>query len=220
MKNINDGLPILAIETSGEVCSVAVFVNEKVYSEVNLNIKNIHSEKIITLVEQALNNAKVKPGELSSIAISIGPGSFTGLRIGLATAKGLALGWRLPICPVNTMEAMALQISEFLKEGEEFFLALNANIEEAYLAKFKKEERGVKKILEIEPVKKNLVKEKVKGAITFGNVKAVEELKYFSQLRSIYVAKYAYFFGKDLVSFDFDYLEPCYFKEFLPGGKK
>jgi len=217
---MSKNLPILAIETSGEVCGAAILVNEKNYSEINLNFKNIHSEKIISLVEQNLRNTKIKPEDLACIAVSIGPGSFTGLRIGLAVAKGLAFGWELPICPVNTMEAMGLQISGSLKKDVEFFIAVNANMEETYLAKFKTNDSGAELLEEIESVNKKVAIEKIKDNLVFGNLKGIEQIKYLSHPRSIYVAKWAYLFGKDLLSFDFDYLEPRYFKEFLPGGRR
>ncbi len=215
---MNEALPMLALETSGELCSVTTLVKENVYSEVNLNFKNIHSEKIIALVEQSLNNAGITGNELKSIAVSIGPGSFTGLRIGLATAKGLAMGWNLPICPVNTMDAMALQISEFVNVKDDFFLVVNANLEEAYLARYQKRVTDVSKLEEIQSVKKKHVSEKIGDSLVYGNLEGINGLKYFSGVRSLYIAKWAYLFGKDLLNFNFDYLEPRYFKEFLPGG--
>jgi tRNA threonylcarbamoyladenosine biosynthesis protein TsaB len=74
---------------------------------------------------------------LGAVAVSSGPGSFTGLRIGMSAAKGIAFGADLPIIPVPTFEALALQIASGLNEGTNFVIANKVNVEELYYAKFK-----------------------------------------------------------------------------------
>src|SRR3989304_4114408 len=76
-------------------------------------------KKIFQLSELLFKAAKTNPSELDSIAVSEGPGSFTGLRIGFSAAKGIAYGANLPILPVPTYEAFALQLSFVLKENDE-----------------------------------------------------------------------------------------------------
>jgi tRNA threonylcarbamoyladenosine biosynthesis protein TsaB len=70
-----------------------------------------HSEILIPLIASVLERARRSVADLSGIAVSIGPGSFTGLRIGLSTAKGLAYGWRIPVCGVSTLLANAARVT-------------------------------------------------------------------------------------------------------------
>ncbi|MCK5458218.1 MAG: tRNA (adenosine(37)-N6)-threonylcarbamoyltransferase complex dimerization subunit type 1 TsaB, partial [Melioribacteraceae bacterium] len=105
---------ILSIETSGELCSVALYFSEQKYDERNILMKHIHSEKLVPMIEELLNSNSVKTNELDWIAVSNGPGSFTGLRIGMTTAKGLAFASNLPILPVPTFDALSLQISIYV----------------------------------------------------------------------------------------------------------
>ena len=88
---------VLAVETSGLLCSVAALINEKEFSEVNINQKYIHSDKLIEIIDTTLNSVDLKLNDMKHIAISVGPGSFTGLRVGLSAVKGIALGASLPV---------------------------------------------------------------------------------------------------------------------------
>ncbi|MFA7422004.1 MAG: tRNA (adenosine(37)-N6)-threonylcarbamoyltransferase complex dimerization subunit type 1 TsaB, partial [Melioribacteraceae bacterium] len=109
---MNNLFPILAVETTGEMCSVAIHLDQKNFIELNYLEKHIHSQKLINMVDSVLSQADVKLENIKAIAVSMGPGSFTGLRIGLAAVKGLAFGSSLGIIPVPTFDAYALQISE------------------------------------------------------------------------------------------------------------
>ncbi|MGE5484100.1 MAG: tRNA (adenosine(37)-N6)-threonylcarbamoyltransferase complex dimerization subunit type 1 TsaB [Ignavibacteriales bacterium] len=97
---------ILGIDTTTVACGVALFA-EDIVAERSLYIRQAHSVKIITLVRDAMRDARVTPEHISAVAVSAGPGSFTGLRIGMATAKGLAFGWGKPVVPVPTLDALA-----------------------------------------------------------------------------------------------------------------
>lgn len=96
-------MTILGIETSHRVCSVGV-VSETKAEERTVREANIHSEHVLTLVESLCN-----VHELDAVAVSVGPGSFTGLRIGLSTAKGLCVSLDIPLIAVPTFRALALQ---------------------------------------------------------------------------------------------------------------
>jgi tRNA threonylcarbamoyladenosine biosynthesis protein TsaB len=103
---------ILGIETSSAVCSVGL-VNEQGWSvERNIIDPHIHSEKLLTLVEELLQTAGFKPGNLDAVAVSIGPGSFTGLRIGLSSAKGMCYALNKKLIPVSTFDAMVWAVQE------------------------------------------------------------------------------------------------------------
>jgi len=100
---------ILSIETATSVCSVALFDPEKntLVSYFELQIERAHSNKLTSLIEQALQLSNVSTKQLSALAISEGPGSYTGLRIGTAVAKGLCFTLGIPLIAVNTLKAIA-----------------------------------------------------------------------------------------------------------------
>ena len=106
-------MKILVIDTSGPVCGTAVMDENKVYSEVASQNKNTHSTSLMPMVEAALNAAGTEIGDLDAVAAVTGPGSFTGVRIGVATAKGLAHGAGLACIPVDALEALAVSAGEF-----------------------------------------------------------------------------------------------------------
>ena len=87
-------MPILALDTSTLVSSVAVAAPEKLLAELTLETRLTHSETLMPHIQQVLAMADLEKKDLEAVAVSIGPGSFTGLRIGLASAKGsLAKAW-------------------------------------------------------------------------------------------------------------------------------
>lgn len=94
---------ILNIETSGEVCSVAITQNEKLIAANETNEKNSHSTKLAPLTKDLLIKNSIKPEQINAIAISRGPGSYTGLRIGASFAKGLCYSLNIPLIAVDTL---------------------------------------------------------------------------------------------------------------------
>ena len=100
-------MPILGLDTATQVCSVAVATEDKLLAEITVNTKKTHSERLMPYISQLLEMAGLKKDELTGIAVSIGPGSFTGLRIGLATAKAMSYALNLPIVGLSTLEAIA-----------------------------------------------------------------------------------------------------------------
>ena len=100
-------MSILSIDTSSQVSSVAVLSAERVAAELSMQGALTHSETLMPHIGTALEMARVKKEELDGIAVSIGPGSFTGLRIGLAAAKMMAYALHIPLIAVPTLEALA-----------------------------------------------------------------------------------------------------------------
>ena len=107
-------MTILALDTSGPVCSVAVMREGVLLYEARVINKLTHSINLMPMVEDALQKSGCERKDLTHIAAVIGPGSFTGVRIGVAVAQGLARGLGISCMPVNALEAMAKAI--FIKD--------------------------------------------------------------------------------------------------------
>ncbi len=105
-------MKLLALDTSALVASAALLEDGICRGEVSLNHKLTHSQTIMPMIDQLLQWTGTAAEELDYIACAEGPGSFTGLRIGAATAKGLAHGLSIPIIPVPTLDALAYNIAQ------------------------------------------------------------------------------------------------------------
>ena len=125
---------ILHIETSTKQCSVAIGYKGKCISEKKLLSQNYsHEEKLHVFIQEALDEVNLDISELDAISVSKGPGSFTGLRIGVAAAKGICYALDLPLIAVNTLKLM---IQPYLEKKEiDFFIPmLDARRMEVYTA--------------------------------------------------------------------------------------
>jgi len=98
---------VLAVETSSLAGGVALLDDERLVAEYLLDVSVTHSERLMSAVDRVLADARWSARELTGLAVAIGPGSFTGLRIAVSTVKGLALALDLPIAAVPTLDAMA-----------------------------------------------------------------------------------------------------------------
>ncbi|MBM4340068.1 MAG: tRNA (adenosine(37)-N6)-threonylcarbamoyltransferase complex dimerization subunit type 1 TsaB [Deltaproteobacteria bacterium] len=104
-------MKVLGIDTSTRCGSVGLMDEEKVISEYLLNIPVTHSESLLETIEYLLKEAHCSMDKLDGWAISLGPGSFTGLRIGVSTIKGLAYATQKPVAGVSSLDVLASQIS-------------------------------------------------------------------------------------------------------------
>lgn len=103
-------MKILALESSGLVASVAVIEDNNLLGEYTMNYKKTHSQTLLPMLQALTEMIELDLDTIDAIAVSKGPGSFTGLRIGSATAKGLGLALGKPIIPVPTIDAMAYNL--------------------------------------------------------------------------------------------------------------
>ena len=101
---------ILAIETSGRLGSVAVMRNDEIVSFLVSGVQRTHSERLMPVIDSVMRLSGIKNEQLDAIAVSIGPGSFTGLRIGVGTAQGLATALDIQVIPIETTLALSHNI--------------------------------------------------------------------------------------------------------------
>lgn len=215
---MNSLFPILAVETSGDLCSVAVLKDSSLISEKNISEPQAHSKQLIPMIGEVLSVSKVEKSEIKTIAISIGPGSFTGLRIGLAAVKGIAFGLQIPIIPVPTFDAVALQIYEENKFLHNFKIAVSANNDECYYAGYSVEGEFLKQVVPLQLSQKKTITSNPQNV--YSTQLKDTHLSYIEAPRASMIAKWAYLFGEDLLTLDYDNLEPNYFKNFIVRVKK
>jgi tRNA threonylcarbamoyladenosine biosynthesis protein TsaB len=103
---------ILSLETSGNVCSVAVHVDGHLAVSEELREKQAHASKLAILIKQLLDSNEVQGKSMSAVAVSSGPGSYTGLRIGTSTAKGICYALSVPLIAVGSLELLSFQASK------------------------------------------------------------------------------------------------------------
>ncbi len=146
---------VLGIETATARCGVAMAEgdsssahNVRCLAQYELNIRNIHSEKLISMVERILSDTRTTVAMLDVVAVSIGPGSFTGLRIGLSTAKGLAYASEKPLIAVPTLDALAYRTGLLCQLDSSITVCpmLDARRDEVYYALYRWEESEMKRI--------------------------------------------------------------------------
>ena len=126
---------ILAIDTAAGACSAAVWDEGRVHQRV-LEMSRGHAEALLPLVLATLNDAGRSFADLDLLAVTIGPGAFTGLRIGLAAARGLALATGLPCVGVTTLEAMAAAVPASATGGRRLLVALDSKRGDVYAQVF------------------------------------------------------------------------------------
>lgn len=136
---------ILAADTGTDVLTVALWAEEGVRAEVTAHCPRLHSERIVPLVDWILAQGRISLSDITALAIGVGPGSFTGLRIGAATWKGLALANNLPLVAVPSLDAMA----RLAAEAEGYVCpVLDARMKEVYGAIYRYEDGRREKLTE------------------------------------------------------------------------
>ncbi|HVO74305.1 MAG TPA: tRNA (adenosine(37)-N6)-threonylcarbamoyltransferase complex dimerization subunit type 1 TsaB [Ignavibacteriaceae bacterium] len=233
---MNEILPILAVETSQNSCSSCIYCSEEKIFEQSLDLKYSHAEKLFEVIDAAVLSAGIEISGIRCIAVSAGPGSFTGLRIGMSAAKSIAYALSLPLIPVPTFEAFALQIIETIPADTEFIIANNVNSEEFFYAKLKKSKDSNSYFFleELQILNRNSLAERVNGSFLFGNAllnlplkdKSLPRDKIFAAEKGNisaptagFTAKWADLFGRKLVTYDYEFLEPNYLKNFIIKNK-
>jgi tRNA threonylcarbamoyladenosine biosynthesis protein TsaB len=141
---------ILCIETATPVCSVALVKGIDVIALKESTQKNAHSSLLTLLIQDLLNETSLSPTDLNAVAVSKGPGSYTGLRIGVSVAKGLCYGADIPLIAIKTLKSMALGISAELKDNDKNILfcpMIDARRMEVYSALFDSSGKQIRETL-------------------------------------------------------------------------
>jgi tRNA threonylcarbamoyladenosine biosynthesis protein TsaB len=131
----------LAIDASTEACSVSLIYNNKQFSEYELCPQS-HSLRLLPMVDSVLKQANCKLNTLDGLVFGRGPGSFTGVRIGIGVTQGLAFSAQLPVRGISTMQAMAQQA--YLEKAEKrVIVAIDARMSEVYTCYFEADDNGI-----------------------------------------------------------------------------
>lgn len=134
---------ILSVECSAGPASAAVVENGKILSSSYVNIKMTHSETLLPMIESVLKMSRTDVSELEGIAVSAGPGSFTGIRIGIAAIKGIAAPRKIPCAAVSTLRAMA---ETFRGRSCIVCAVMDARCNQVYNALFEIEGESIKRL--------------------------------------------------------------------------
>ncbi len=130
---------ILCIETSHTFCSVALSRGRQIRSISESDIALDHASKIVVYIDRCLKDAQALLEDLEAIAISSGPGSYTGLRVGASTAKGLCFALQIPLIGISTLSALAARAMEEIPGADYYWPMIRARKEDIYTAVYDKD---------------------------------------------------------------------------------
>ncbi len=126
---------ILAVDSSAKPASATIYEDGKILGDYYMNTAQTHSETLMPMIESLLCLTKLTVSDIDAFAVTNGPGSFTGVRIGVSCVKGLAFTNNAPCCPISTLEAIAYNATEL--EGRIICAVMDARREQVYNAVFR-----------------------------------------------------------------------------------
>ena len=225
---------ILQIETATTSCSIALAVDGKVLVFKQINQRNIHAEVITLFIDELVTSANLTYSDLDAIAVSSGPGSYTGLRIGVSTAKGLCFALDKPLIAIETLEAMAYGVihSDDFTVDQDTLLCpmIDARRMEVYCALFDATGQKIRPtsadIIDEQSFAEELNKHEIiffgdgadKCEATLGANPNAQFLPGFVNSATYLTQKAAEKFDKKEFE-DVAYFEPYYLKDFIAGKK-
>ena len=227
---------ILNIETATSVCSVSLASGAETIAIRESKEKNIHATKVTLFAEEVCHDARIGMNQLDAIAVSKGPGSYTGLRIGVSTAKGFCYALGIPLISVPTLQSMALQASRKFKPDHTvkvkvlYCPMIDARRMEVYTALY---DTGNREVMPVEAMiideasfEKELVDkqiyyfgdgaEKCKATLEKSGMTYIEGI--FNTSESMAAISAEKFLNQDFE--DLAYFEPYYLKDFISGKPK
>lgn len=157
-------MKILAIETATGLGGVALIEDETLLAEYRMDMAMAHAERLMVMVDRVLHDCELIFGDLNALAVSIGPGSFTGLRVAISTVKGLLADAPMPVAAVPTLEALAGNVSD---PGRLICPMMDAKKQEVYAALFTGQPDGsLKRLVEDQVVSPPALAEQLKRHFT------------------------------------------------------
>ena len=222
---------LLHIETATPVCSLVLADNQRILSIRETSEKNSHSQVITVFIDEMLKECGLQPAQLEAVAVSKGPGSYTGLRIGVSTAKGICWALDKPLISVGTPEAMALGMREKYTQSEKlpilFAPMIDARRMEVYTGLFDENLHNIKPVYAAiidentfeEFIKDHIIcfagdgAEKCKALLTHPNFRFMNDF----DASAVFMAPLA---AAKFVAGNFEdvaYFEPYYLKDFVAG---
>lgn len=222
---------ILQIDTATEVCSVSLSLNGQIIDKVDAAEPNLHASKLTVFIDQLLQNTNLTYQDLSAIAVSKGPGSYTGLRIGVSTAKGLCYALDIPLLAVNTLESMYMGYTSLpLDKFDLYIPMLDARRMEVYMMTLDAQGNMLKETEAVIIDSETFLAYADKQICLFGSgaekLKATFEESSNITIDSSYKHSSAYLAKSAFEKFnkqDFEdliYFEPYYLKEFIATTPK
>lgn len=216
---------ILQIDTATEVCSVSISLDGKTIGKKEATEPNLHASKLTIFIDQLLKEHKIAYNELNAICVSKGPGSYTGLRIGVSSAKGLCYALDVPLLAINTLDMMYLGYNKDKTQSTYYVPMLDARRMEVYLEVF--DSKGHL----ITPTEARIIEENSFGAyvdkkvVLFGSGAAKLEQLFENNANVIIDTSFvhssssmstmAFEMYNDQNFEDLIYFEPFYLKEFI-----
>ncbi|MBQ0024661.1 MAG: tRNA (adenosine(37)-N6)-threonylcarbamoyltransferase complex dimerization subunit type 1 TsaB [Bacteroidales bacterium] len=220
---------ILAIETSTECCSVALFEDERLLAKRSSNAPKVHASMLVPFIDQVLKEGGCSATDLDAVAVSEGPGSYTGLRVGVSTAKGICFGTGKPLLAIDTLQILALRGISHECAPQRIIPFIDARRMEVYTAIF---DGNGSKLSETAPVildENSFSEELSKGPVLFIGT-GVEKFRgickspnaFFVECYPMadYMASGAFAALKKKEFKDIAYFEPFYLKDFMIGVSK
>ncbi|MEL0105471.1 MAG: tRNA (adenosine(37)-N6)-threonylcarbamoyltransferase complex dimerization subunit type 1 TsaB [Rhodospirillaceae bacterium] len=136
MMTVHQEFSILGFDTATRGCSVALWRGGAIASAAAKEMERGQSEALMPMIEGVLHKADKTFADLDALSVTIGPGAFTGLRIGLAAARGMALASGLPVFGITTLEAVAYGVGEMARKGRSILIALDSKRADHYVQVF------------------------------------------------------------------------------------
>ena len=215
---------LLAIDTSTEICSVALGKDKECIAMVEDNRENSHAEKILLFVEQVLVQSGLKMNDLDAVCLSEGPGSYTGLRIGTSSAKGFCDALDIPLIAVSTLQGMAWGAREQYPDYQQYCPMIDARRMEVYTAVYNQYLERVNDITNVILDENSYLDFLLKDKVVFSGNGMPKSIPALSQnknaifcntktsARYLLALGYRKYIEQDFA--DIAYFEPFYLKEF------
>jgi tRNA threonylcarbamoyladenosine biosynthesis protein TsaB len=217
---------ILCIETSTRNCSVAIAIDGEVVAlEEKSTDAYVHAEELHPFIRRVLHAAFLKPDQLDAVMVSSGPGSYTGLRIGVAAAKGMAYALSIPLLTLDTLSCMAKHVCEKHPDFDAYWPMIDAKRMEVYTLKYTREQISPVEAVELSD---DYFSGQNKKILVFGD--GAEKCQQWASSHihinstivpsAVFLARPAEQLFLEKIFSDVAYFEPFYLKDFVPGTPK